>query len=197
MSACIPIQRGEGAMIQTGVAHGRFQLFHLDHLKYVLAAKERCRHLVVGITNPDPTLTRFDPADPHRSSEADNPLTFYERHIMIREALLEAGLNVREFSLVPFPVNFPELYRYYLPLEATFFLTIYDEWGERKLSMFTSLGLKVDILWRKAKDEKGLTGTALRREIGLGRPWEHLVPHAVARSIKRMGLMERLSLTEG
>jgi nicotinamide mononucleotide adenylyltransferase len=183
-------------MIETGVAHGRFQLFHLDHLKYVLAAKERCRHLVVGITNPDPTLTEFDPADPHRSSEVDNPLTLYERYVMIRETLLDSGLNFREFSLVPFPINFPRLYRYYLPLEATFFLTIYDEWGEKKLAMFNSLGLKVEILWRKPKSEKGLTATALRRMMGLDQPWEHLVPQAVARLVKEMGLRERLSLLE-
>ena len=181
-------------MIDTGVAHGRFQLFHLDHLKYVLAAKERCRHLVVGITNPDPTLTKFDPADPHRSAEVDNPLTFYERYVLLREALLEAGLNFREFSLVPLPINFPELYRYYVPLDATFFLTIYDEWGERKLAMFTSLGLTVDILWRRPKSEKGLTATALRRMMGLNQPWEHLVPPAVARLVRDLGLQERLSL---
>jgi hypothetical protein len=119
-------------MVDTGVVHGRFQLFHLDHLKYVLAGKERCRHLVVGITNPDPTLTKFDPADPHRGLEVDNPLTFYERFIIIRETLLEAGLNYRDFSLVPLPINFPELYRYYVPLDATFFLTIYDDWGGEK-----------------------------------------------------------------
>lgn len=183
-------------MTDTGVVHGRFQLFHLDHLKYVLAAKERCRHLVVGITNPDPTLTKFDAADPHRSSEVDNPLTFYERYVMIRETLLEAGLDFREFSLVPLPINFPELYRYYVPLDATFYLTIYDEWGERKLAMFSSLGLKVDILWRKPKEEKGLTATALRQLMGQGQPWEHLVPPAVARMIKDMGLGERLRLEE-
>jgi nicotinamide mononucleotide adenylyltransferase len=178
------------------VVHGRFQLFHLDHLKYVLAAKERCRHLVVGITNPDPTLTKFDVSDPHRSSEVDNPLTFYERHVMIRETLLEVGLDFREFSLVPLPINFPELYRYYVPLDATFYLTIYDEWGERKLAMFASLGLQVDILWRKPKSEKGLTATALRQLMGSDMPWEHLVPPAVARLVKDMGLGERLRLKE-
>jgi nicotinamide mononucleotide adenylyltransferase len=184
-------------MIDTGVVHGRFQLFHLDHLKYVLAAKERCRHLVVGITNPDPSLTKFDPADPHRSSEVDNPLTFYERYVMLRETLLEEGLDFREFSLVPLPINFPDLYRYYVPLDATFFLTIYDEWGERKLVMFTSLGLKVEVLWRKPRAEKGLTTTALRRRMGLDQPWEHLVPKAVARLVRDLGLLERLSLREG
>jgi nicotinamide mononucleotide adenylyltransferase len=181
-------------MTDTGVVHGRFQLFHLDHLKYVLAAKERCRHLIVGITNPDPTLTKFDAADPHRSSKVDNPLTFYERYLMLREVLLEQGLDYRDFSLVPLPINFPDLYRYYVPLEATFFLTIYDEWGERKLAMFTSLGLKVDILWRKPASEKGLTATAVRRLMGLGQPWEHLVPPAVARLVRDLGLVERLRL---
>jgi nicotinamide mononucleotide adenylyltransferase len=181
-------------MTDTGVVHGRFQLFHLDHLKYVLAAKERCRHLVVGITNPDPTLTKFDAADPHRSSEVDNPLTFYERYLMLREVLLEQGLDYRDFSLVPLPINFPELYHYYVPLDATFFLTIYDEWGERKLALFTSLGLKVDILWRKPASEKGLTATAVRRLMGLGQPWEHLVPPAVARLVRDLGWLERLRL---
>jgi nicotinamide mononucleotide adenylyltransferase len=148
----------------------------------------------VGITNPDPTLTKFDEADPHRSSEVDNPLTFYERYVMIRETLLEVGLDFREFSLVPLPINFPELYRYYVPLDATFYLTIYDEWGERKLAMFTSLGLQVDILWRKPASEKGLTATALRLLMGQGQPWEHLVPPAVARLVTDMGLGERLRL---
>jgi nicotinamide mononucleotide adenylyltransferase len=183
-------------MTDTGVVHGRFQLFHLDHLKYVLAAKERCRHLVVGITNPDPTLTKFDAANPHRSSEVDNPLTFYERYVMLRETLLEARLDFREFSLVPLPINFPELYRYYVPLDATFYLTIYDEWGERKLAMFTSLGLTVDVLWRRPASEKGLTATALRRLMGQGQPWEYLVPPAMARLVKDMGLEERLRLKE-
>jgi nicotinamide mononucleotide adenylyltransferase len=181
-------------MTDTGVVHGRFQLFHLDHLKYVLAAKERCRHLVVGITNPDPTLTKFDAADPHRSSEVDNPLTFYERYLMLREVLLEQGLDYRDFSLVPLPINFPELYHYYVPLDATFFLTIYDDWGERKLALFASLGLKVDILWRKPASEKGLTATAVRRLMGLGQPWEHLVPPAVARLVRDLGWLERLRL---
>ena len=181
-------------MSEIGVAHGRFQIFHLDHLKYVLAAKERCRHLVVAITNPDPTLTKFDPVDPHRSAEVDNPLTFFERYVMLREALLEAGLDFRKFSLVPLPINFPELYRYYVPMDATFFLTIYDEWGERKLQLFESLGLKVEILWRRPKSEKGLTASAIRRMMGLGQPWEHLVPPAVARMIRDMGLVDRLRL---
>jgi nicotinamide-nucleotide adenylyltransferase len=42
-------------LYELGVIHGRFQVLHNDHLRYILAGKELCRHLVVGITNPDPT----------------------------------------------------------------------------------------------------------------------------------------------
>ncbi len=35
-----------------GVVHGRFQPFHLDHLKYALAGLTHCDYLFVGITNP-------------------------------------------------------------------------------------------------------------------------------------------------
>jgi len=147
------------AQIETGVVHGRFQVLHHDHLKYILAAKERCRHLVVGITNPDPLRTRDDEADPARSKPRENPLTYYERYQMLRAALLDKGMGVEEFSLVPFPINFPELYPHYLPPEATFFLTIYDEWGEKKFRMFLSAGLAVEVLWRKPRAEKGISSS--------------------------------------
>ena len=90
-----------------GVIHGRFQVLHHDHLKYLTAGKARCRHLVVGITNPDPTLTRDDPADPQRSQPAANPLSYFERYVMIQAALLDAGLGSSDFSVVPFPINLP------------------------------------------------------------------------------------------
>ncbi len=100
------------SMAGVGVIHGRFQIFHNDHLKYVLAGKSRCSHLAVGITNPDPSLTRHDPIDPHRSLPSANPLTYFERYIMVRAALVESGVPEREFSIVPFPINFPEIYEY-------------------------------------------------------------------------------------
>jgi nicotinamide-nucleotide adenylyltransferase len=136
-------------MTETGVIHGRFQVLHHDHLKYLLAGNARCRHLVVGITNPDPILTRDDVMDPQRSLPAENPLTYFERYTMIRSSLVEAGLPLSDFSVVPFPINLPELYKYYVPMQATFFLTIYDQWGRRKLEQFQALGLKTEVLWSK------------------------------------------------
>ncbi len=182
----------ENALCDMGVIHGRFQVLHNDHLKYLLAGKARCRHMIVGITNPDPLLTRDDPADPERSSPASNPLTYFERSLMVRDVLLEAGLSLMEFSIVPFPINLPEHYRYYLPLDAAFFLTIYDDWGWRKLDRFRAMGLRTEILWTRSRENKGLSATEVRGRIALGEPWEHLVPPAAAALIKKWSIAERL-----
>ena len=180
-------------MIETGVIHGRFQVLHHDHLKYLMAGKSKCRYLVVGITNPDPALTRDDPADPTRSNPDANPLTYYERYLMIQAVLMDAGLGVSDFSIVPFPINYTELYRYYVPMDGTFFLTIYDDWGRRKLEKFRSLGLKTDILWEKPPEQKGLRATDIRRLMAQGEPWEHLVPKGTERLMKEWDVPRRLS----
>jgi nicotinamide mononucleotide adenylyltransferase len=179
-------------MTEVGVIHGRFQVFHNDHLKYVLAGKARCRHLVVGITNPDPMLTRDDPADPQRSDPASNPLTYYERYVMVREVLIATGLTYRDFSMVPFPINFPQLYKHYVPLDATFYLTIYDDWGRRKLEQFRAAGLITEVLWMRSLDEKGLRASDIRKKMASGAPWEHLVPHGTAQLMKDWGIPERI-----
>lgn len=180
-------------MTERGVIHGRFQVLHNDHMKYLLAGRERCGRLVVGITNPDPSLTRDDPADPGRSNPMSNPLTYFERHSLITAALMEEGLTPADFSVVPFPVKFPELYRYYVPMDAVFFLTIYDQWGRRKLAEFRALGLRTEILWERPLEEKGLTASEVRKRMALCEPWEDLVPPAATRLMKEWEVPRRLA----
>lgn len=178
--------------IETGVIHGRFQVFHNDHLKYLLAGKQLCRHLVVGITNPDPKLTMEEKADKKRSSSLANPLTYYERYVMIRTVLEDAGIESSQFSIVPLPINLPELYRYYVPMDAVFFLSIYDDWGRRKLEYFRSLGLKTHVLWEVPLDKKGISAEDVRSRMMRGEPWEHLVPTCVALLMKKWDIPARL-----
>ncbi|MFO8240873.1 MAG: hypothetical protein R6T90_07725 [Dissulfuribacterales bacterium] len=179
-------------MAETGIIHGRFQILHNDHVKYLMAAKSKCRHLVVGITNPDPTLTRKDAADPLRDSLNANPFTYYERYRVVKAVLLQQGLVINEFSIVPFPINVPELYKYYVPFDALFFLTIYDRWGEKKLEMFQSMGLKTEVLWRRPIEQKGLSSTYIRKLISQDKPWENLVPSAARYLLKAYGVSNRI-----
>ncbi|MFX1280312.1 MAG: adenylyltransferase/cytidyltransferase family protein [Promethearchaeota archaeon] len=182
---------------EIGVIHGRFQVLHNDHIKYLMAGKELCEHLVVGITNPDPYLTRDSDVNPHRSKPIANPLTYYERYLMTQTALLEQDLKLTEFSIVPFPINIPELIKYYVPLDAIFFLTIYDEWGQQKKKYFQSLGLQIHILWEVPLEEKGLSSSDIREAMIMGSKWEQLVPPSVADLMKKWKIphrLERISL---
>lgn len=176
----------------TGVIHGRFQVLHNDHLRYLLAGKALCRHLVVGITNPDPFMTGQESANKDRDNPLANPLTYYERHIMLKTVLREAGLQGHDFTIVPLPINLPERYAYYVPMDAVFFLSIYDDWGRRKLQYFQSLGLRIHILRQVPPEEKGISAGDIRRLIITGRPWRHLTPACVPPLLERWDLRGRL-----
>jgi len=180
-------------MNKIGVVHGRFQPLHIGHLEYFLAAKKKCDFLIVGITNPDPSLTKDDKTNPHRSLDTSNPFTYFERYTMIKESLLETGLKRDEFDIVPFPINFPDLIKYYVPTEkSVFYITIYDEWGWKKKQLLESIGVKVEVLWVKKESEKSTTGTEIRKRIREGNDWKELVPPAVYRLIKEWKLDEKL-----
>jgi nicotinamide-nucleotide adenylyltransferase len=175
-----------------GVIHGRFQVLHYDHLAYLLAGKALCRHLVVGVTNPDPFLTRTEDADPQRSHPIKNPLTYYERYVMVNQVLLEAGLGGQEFSVVPLPINLPDRYRFYVPMDAVFFLTIYDDWGRRKLDYLQSQGLATHVLRDVPPHQKGISAVQVREAMMNDQPWEHLVPACVPPLMESWGIPARL-----
>lgn len=177
---------------EIGVIHGRFQILHNDHIKYLLASKELCSHLIVGITNPDPFLTKDSETNPHRSTPLANPLTYYERYVMVQAALLEQGLSLSEFSIVPFPINVPELIKYYVPMDAIFFLTIYDDWGRQKKKIFELLGLKIHVLWEVTLEKKGLSSSDVRESMIKGEAWEHLVPKSVVKFMKEWKIALKL-----
>jgi cytidyltransferase-like protein len=175
-----------------GVIHGRFQPPHLGHMEYLLAGKNKCEFLYVGITNPDPSLTASDSTNPARSLPMANPFTYYERFAMLRDALLAEGIPREKFEIVPFPINYPDRLRYYVPLNARFFVTIYDDWGRQKVQLLESLGVEVDIMWERSISTRITSGTEIRRLVAANQAWEHLVPDAVAQIIKKSNLDRRI-----
>ena len=176
-----------------GVIHGRFQVLHNDHLAYLQAGKALCEHLIVGITNPDPTHTASDPADPNRSQPDANPLTYYERAVMVRAVLAEADVPPNDVTITPLPINRPELIHYYVPMDAVFFLTIYDDWGRAKLRTFQQLGLTTHVLWERPPHEKGISAEEVRARIATGQAWQHMVPPCVPWFVEEWKLAQRLT----
>jgi cytidyltransferase-like protein len=178
-----------------GVVHGRFQILHLDHLKYILAAKRFCDTLIVGITSPDPSHTTPEPADANRGDAQANPCTYYERMLMIEGALTDEQIPRSQFQIVTFPIGRPELIPCYAPPEAEHFLTIYDDWGQAKLERLQGLNLKTHVLWRRS--DKGLTASRIRTAIKDGTPWSHMVPPATRRVVREREIDKRICAAAG
>jgi hypothetical protein len=104
----------------------------------------------------------------------------------------EHGLTSDDYAVVPFPINLPELYKYYAPSDAVYFVAIYDDWGRHKLKKFKSLGLKTHVLWEVPPEEKGISASHIRKAMIADTPWEHLVPACVATLMHQWGIPERL-----
>lgn len=176
---------------ELGVVHGRFQILHFGHLDYILAAREKCDFLIVGIANPDPSLGP-PPTDTHRAAANANPMTFYERMMMITEVLVGRNVPREEFAIVPFPIDRSELIQHYVPRTATFFLTIFDQWGEEKKRRLEALGLVTSVL-NQASDPKTQNANVIRKLIRDGEPWEQSVPAETAEFLKRHAIDRRIA----
>lgn len=155
-----------------------------------MSALQRCDHLIVGITNPDPSLIVQEPADPDRHLPAANLFTFFERQWMVRAALAEAGGDALRVSVVPFPIHHPERWRFYCPLGTTQFVRLFSAWGREKVERFHTMGWPVVVLDEGVK--KQVSGTEVRRRLLVGQKWEELVPVAVARILREIGAVERV-----
>ncbi len=186
--------------VPVGIAQGRFQVIHRGHMEYLLAAKERADYLIIGISDPDPTRSFFimdldkdDPVEPFRDlGETSYFFTYFERFLMIRDSLVEAGIERGSFDIVPFPVHFPKLLKYYMPLNAPVFVTIYDEWGHEKARLLRSFGLDVEVLWVRKMSERFTTGSEVRSLIARDKEWENLVPNAAVKVIKELKLDKKI-----
>lgn len=166
-------------MIETGVVHGRFQVLNLKHMEYILAAKMRCSKLYIGLTNPDPLHTRDSVNDENRSAKSANPLTYLERCEMIKGAMREFKVPESEYEIIPFPINYPEYIFQYAPKDATYFMGLCDAWDEEKYKILSSLGAKIEVLWRRDPENKGITSSWVRSCIATDQEWAHMVPKSV------------------
>src|SRR4051812_33335574 len=172
-------------------AHGRFQPFHNEHLEYVQAAKRHCEFLWIGITMPDITAGHLKPSGPDRERPDANPLTYFERTQMIRDALCDSGIDPLSFAFVPFPIETPESLQTYLPLEIPCLTTVCESWNRKKIELLESLGYQVLVLFEREK--KQITGWDIRTRIINDDPsWQTLVPPATGRAITTLDLRSRL-----
>ena len=166
-------------MDKAGVVYGRFQIPHLKHIEYILAAKMRCQKLYIGITFPDDLYVSDEEGPNYRVKRNANPLTYIERYEMIRDSLLEFKVPREAFEIIPFPIDRPNYLAQYVPKDAVCYVGICDEWTAKNERMFQHFGIKTEVLWRREAQDKGVTGSIIRQKIQNKEDWRLLVPKAV------------------
>lgn len=174
------------------VVHGRFQPFHLEHLAYCRLGLARGEVLVVGITNFDPGLVVPEPTNPERHEPAANPFTYWERALMIRDALLEDGVAPERFLIVAFPIHQPERWPQYVPCDPArtlYLVRVFSDWEAEKVRRLRAAGLPVEAISEPAKR---LSGREVRARLAAGTGWEPLVPDAVRQWARRLDGVGRL-----
>jgi len=167
-----------------GMIHGRFQPFHNGHLEYLRAARDLCDSLIVGITNPDPATVREDPTSEHRHLPESNPFTYFERLLMVREVVRDEGVPSQRAIIIPFPVNLPERWRYYLPPHVVHYVRVFSRWEQAKVDRLREHGYRVEVLHPGI--EKAIEASEVRRRMALGEDWQSLVPPSVVRVIENL-----------
>lgn len=172
-------------MVDLGMIHGRFQPFHNGHFAYLKVALAESNKLLVGITNPYPAVIYQDDSDTHRHTSVSNPFSFYLRMRMVQESILrDPDLRDKydDITIVPFPINRPELWKYYIPfMKATQFIRVNELWDKLKKETFEDYGFDVIDLPK----EQVTSGTKVRCLLNNSDPsWQKHVPEGTKRVLE-------------
>ncbi len=155
---------------------GRFQPFHLGHLKVVRHIAQRHEAVIIGIGSAQYSHT------------VENPFTAGERHLMISSALEEEG--ILNYYLVPIEdIHRNAVWVAHVEAIAPPFSVVYARNPLTK-RLFSERGYTV--VEPPEYNRKLYSGAEIRRRMISGEPWEHLVPPAVARVIKEIDGVARL-----
>jgi len=166
-------------MVKRALYVGRFQPFHLGHLRAVKAILEDVDELVIIVGSSQYSHT------------VANPFTAGERLVMVRLALEEANVDCGRIWVVPVPdVHLHMLWVSALEGYTPKFDVVYsNEPLTRRL--FIEAGYKVRGI--RFFERKVYSSTDIRVKMVKGEDWKKLVPKSVAAFITQIDGVNRLS----
>lgn len=165
-------------MVNRGLYVGRFQPFHLGHLDAIKYALKEVDELVIVIGSAQ------------YSHNVNDPFTAGERLVMVRRALVEAGVDYSKLWIVPIP----DVHLHMLWVSAVvgytpkFQILFSNEPLTRRLFMEAGYQIKSIPLF----DRKVYSSTVVREKMSKGDSWTSLVPKSVSEFILEIDGVNRL-----
>jgi nicotinamide-nucleotide adenylyltransferase len=165
-------------MIRRGIYVGRFQPFHLGHLHAITDILKEVDELIIVIGSAQ------------YSHNITNPFTAGERLVMIRKALMEAGIDESRVWIVPVPDV--HLHMMWVSSVVGFtpkFNVVYSN-DPLTHRLFLEAGFEVRAI--RFHERKLYSSTLIRERMLKNQDWEELVPKSVASFTKEMGGINRI-----
>jgi len=152
---------------------GRFQPFHLGHLKLIETAEKDLDRIIIGIGSSQFSHTKR------------NPFTAEERKRMIEESL-----NIKNIQIIPIPdVNNDKVWVSHVRKLVPEFQVVYTN-SELERKLFSDAGIEVRST--KIFNRKNYSGTEIRRRILNMENWKELVPEGTLKVMKEINGEERI-----
>lgn len=165
-------------MVKRGLFVGRFQPFHMGHLKAVKDILEKLDELVIVVGSSQ------------YSHRMDNPFTAGERVTMIRRALEEEGISPSRYWILPVPdVHVHMTWVAQVVGYTPKFTVVYtnDPLSRR---LFIEAGYEVKPVPFHKREL--YSATEIRKRMLNGKNWEELLSSSVVQFIKEIDGVERL-----
>jgi len=164
--------------VKRGLLIGRFQPFHLGHLKGIREILKEVDELIILIGSAQ------------YSHSFNNPFTAGERIIMIHDALVENGFDLSKFYIIPLiDTNDNRIWVAHLTSTVPPFDNAYTHNPLVKRLLYES---KIDARSTDLFNRENYSATVVRNRILNNGNWEELVPKTVAKIIKTISGVERI-----
>lgn len=161
-----------------GLVMGRFQPFHLGHLELVRQVLDECDEVIVAVTSSQYNYLEKD------------PFTAGERVEMIRDSLIEDGINPSRFMILGIENQHNvATWASYLKAALPHFDRVYS--GNSYVSMLLA-DSGISVVQPEFVDRSKFNATSIRKMISDDGAWQSLVPAAVVSVIESVNGLSRI-----
>jgi len=156
---------------------GRFQPLHRGHLTVLTDALDEFDFIFVAIGSS------------HISRTPENPFTVGERHAMVKDALIEAGIEQSRFKVVPLPdIDEEEKWPKYVVDTVGQFDAVVS--GNSRVKELFEKKTKKKVIVPKKK--YAIEGKMVREALAKGEEMKKYIPDAVMAFLQKIGAARKI-----